>query len=54
MHDIMFEIAGLWMTGLLGVSVILVIRAKTAMTRILALDTLTLILDRGPDSVRRR
>jgi multisubunit Na+/H+ antiporter MnhF subunit len=44
MHDIVFEIAQLWMTVLLGVSVILVIRARTAMNRILALDTLTLIL----------
>jgi len=32
------------MTGLLGIAVILVIRARSALRRILALDVLTLIL----------
>ena len=44
MHEVVFEIAAVWMTSLLGVSVVYVIRARSAMVRVLALDTLTLIL----------
>ena len=44
MHETVFELAAAWMTLLLGVSVVYVIRARSAMVRILALDTLTLIL----------
>lgn len=44
MHVVVFYVAMVWMTGLLGISVVLVIRARTAMSRILALDVLTLIL----------
>ena len=44
MHEVVFEVAAVWMTGLLGVSVVYVIRARSAMVRVLALDTLTLIL----------
>ena len=44
MHETVFDLAAVWMTGLLGISVVVVIRARTAMGRILALDMLTLIL----------
>ena len=44
MHEIVFYLAFVWMTGLLGVSVVAVIRLPTTAGRILALDTLTLIL----------
>jgi multicomponent Na+:H+ antiporter subunit F len=44
MHETVFAVAAVWMTGLLAVSVLYVIRARSAMVRILALDTLTLIL----------
>jgi len=44
MHETVFAVAAVWMTGLLAVSVLSVIRARSAMVRILALDTLTLIL----------
>jgi multicomponent Na+:H+ antiporter subunit F len=44
MHEAVFYVAAGWMTVLLAVTVVLVIRARSAMTRILALDTVTLIL----------
>ncbi len=44
MHEVVFGAAAAWMTLLLGVSVVYVIRARSTMVRILALDTLTLIL----------
>ncbi len=44
MHETVFYLAVAWMTGLLGISVMLVIRAPSAMVRILSLDMLTLIL----------
>ena len=44
MHETVFYLAAVWMTGLLGVGVVFVIRARSAMVRILGLDTLTLIL----------
>jgi multicomponent Na+:H+ antiporter subunit F len=44
MHVVVFYLASIWMTGLLGIAVVLVIRARSAMSRILALDVLTLIL----------
>lgn len=44
MHETMFFIAAGWMTILLIISLAAVIRAATVMVRILALDTLTLIL----------
>lgn len=44
MHETVFYLATFWMTGLLGISVVLVIRARSAMVRILSLDMLTLIL----------
>ncbi len=44
MHEAVFYGAALWMTGLLVVSVLLVIRARTSLARILALDMTILIL----------
>ncbi len=44
MHETVFYLAAAWMTGLLCVTVVLVIRARSAMVRILSLDMLTLIL----------
>ncbi|MBW3632904.1 MAG: pH regulation protein F [Chloroflexi bacterium] len=44
MHVAVFYLAMIWMTGLLGIAVVMVIRARSAMRRILALDVLTLIL----------
>lgn len=44
MHEIVFQIATVWMTGLLGVMIVFLIRTPSALTRILALDTVTLIL----------
>jgi multicomponent Na+:H+ antiporter subunit F len=44
MHEVVFYSAALWMTGLLVVSVLLVIRARTSLARILALDMTILIL----------
>lgn len=44
MHTIVFEIAVLWMTALLGVSIVLVIQAPSILSRILALDMVVLIL----------
>ena len=44
MHVEVFYLAMVWMTGLLGIAVVMVIRARSALRRILALDVLTLIL----------
>lgn len=44
MHEVVFYVAAAWMTVLVGVSVGLVIRARSTTVRILALDQLTLIL----------
>ncbi len=44
MHEPVFYVAALWMTALLVVSVVLVIRARSSLSRILALDMLILIL----------
>ena len=44
MHPVMLWFATLWIAGLLGVTLIFVIVTRSALTRILALDTLTLIL----------
>lgn len=44
MHEVVFYAAALWMTGLLAVTVLLVIRARTSLARILALDMAILIL----------
>ncbi len=44
MHEVIFYLAFVWMTGLFVVSVAAVIRLPATAERILALDTLTLIL----------
>ena len=44
MHEVVFGLAFVWMTVLLAVAVAAVIRLPTTAGRILALDTLTLIL----------
>lgn len=44
MHEIVFYVAAVWMTVLLVVSVLAVVRVRSTAGRILALDTLTLIL----------
>ncbi len=44
MHTAVFYAAALWMTGLLAVSVLLLVRARSSLSRILALDMLVLIL----------
>jgi len=44
MHEAVFYLAMVWMTGLLIITGVLVVRGRSAMERILALDVLTLIL----------
>lgn len=44
MHTTVFTVAALWMTALLGVSVVLVVRARSVLSRVLTLDMLVLIL----------
>lgn len=44
MHQTVFYLAFAWMTVLLGVSVVFVVRSRSAMVRILGLDVLTLLL----------
>lgn len=44
MHEIVFFVAVVWLTALLGVSVIGIARARSTVSRILALDMLVLIL----------
>lgn len=44
MHTAVFYAATLWMAGLLGITVGVVIRARSTLSRVLALDMLILIL----------
>lgn len=44
MHETVFYAATVWMTGLLAIAVLMVIRTRSVTTRILALDVVTLIL----------
>ncbi len=44
MNDTIFSIAVVWMAVLIAASVVLVVRARSAPTRILALDMISLIL----------
>lgn len=44
MHELVFYAATIWMTVLLGATVVLVVRARSATSRILAVDMLVLIL----------
>jgi multisubunit Na+/H+ antiporter MnhF subunit len=44
MHDLVYNLALGWMTLLLGACVLEVVRAKSDLVRVLALDTLALVL----------
>ncbi len=44
MHEAVFYFGALWMTALLAASVAVVIRARSTLSRVLALDMLILIL----------
>jgi multicomponent Na+:H+ antiporter subunit F len=44
MHDIVFYLAMIWMIVLFCVCVIMIVQAKSGLVRVLALDTLTLVL----------
>lgn len=44
MNGVIFYVALFWMMGLLLTTIVMVIRASSTMTRILALDVLTLVL----------
>lgn len=44
MHEMVFYLAAIWMTVLLAVMVATVIQVRSTASRILALDTLTLVL----------
>lgn len=44
MHQAVFYAAAAWMTVLLAVSVVFVVRSRSAMVRILGLDVVTLLL----------
>ncbi len=44
MHEIVFGVAAVWMTVLMGGVILYLIGARSPMSRLLALDTLTLIL----------
>lgn len=44
MHDVVFYVAMLWLVVLFCICVVMVARAKSGLVRVLALDTLTLVL----------
>lgn len=44
MHEIVFLGAALWMAVLLSISLLTVVRARSSLTRVLALDMVTLLL----------
>ncbi len=44
MHQTVFFVAAAWMTVLMSVSVVFIVRSRSAMVRILGLDVLTLLL----------
>jgi len=44
MHEVVFYVAALWMAVLIGVVVLVVVRAASPLVRLLALDTVTLLL----------
>jgi multicomponent Na+:H+ antiporter subunit F len=44
MHDLVFYIAMIWMTGLFCICVVMIVRSRSGLVRVLALDTLTLVL----------
>lgn len=44
MHELVFNIAVIWLVILAGVCVVMVARASSGLVRVLALDTLTLVV----------
>lgn len=44
MHEVVYYSAMIWMTGLLCVCIAMVVRARSGIVRVLALDALTLVL----------
>ena len=44
MHELVFQVAAVWLTGLVIACAVLVLRSRTTASRILALDTLVLLL----------
>lgn len=44
MHEVVFYVAAVWMTVLLGACVLLVIKTRSTLVRVLALDAVTLLL----------
>lgn len=44
MHETVFYLAMVWMAGLLSVTVVVVVRARSALVRVLALDAVTILL----------
>lgn len=44
MHPTILYLSGVWTTALLGVLVVIIVRSRSMMVRILALDTLTSVL----------
>ena len=44
MHETVFQVATVWMAGLLSTCVVIMVRSSSAMVRVLALDTMTIML----------
>lgn len=44
MHDVVFNIAVIWLVVLASLCVVMIARARSGLVRVLALDTLTLVL----------
>ena len=44
MHELVFRAAAFWMAVLLCISLLTLVRARSALTRVLALDLVTLLL----------
>jgi multicomponent Na+:H+ antiporter subunit F len=44
MHEIVFRVAALWMAVLLCISLLTVVRARSSLARVLALDMVSLLL----------
>jgi len=43
-HETVFYIATVWMVGLLSACLVIMVRSRSAMVRVLALDTVTIML----------
>lgn len=44
MHEVVFNIAVVWLVALAVVCVLMIVRARSGLVRVLALDTLTLVI----------